>query len=192
MGYTPRIEKLGRLTDTQDTEQQADKMSWAEAKDVTVYVGQFPPGITIENDVVKVMDNSRYEVIARVATNNMEAVPFPLPLAFRKYPEDQAWRNSYCNAQVPLVWLTLMYWSFVPFEYPCWMHESNSIASVNARKNRIINTLKKAAKAVGGNTLVITSLGKLKTFNARTGQELSTLDMIEAEGYALLDKQPGK
>jgi hypothetical protein len=186
--FTPRVEPLGLYQDTTNMDRQANEMSWAAAKEIQVFVGTFPEGITYENGKLITAPDSQYDILAKVYTN-IDSVNYPL--WFSSYPEDEAWRNGYCNCQVPLTWLTLGIWTFVsPFSYPCFGIDTNNTADISARKMRVMNTLKKAAKAAGGEILVVTSLGQITTINAQTGAKMGTLDMTGAEGYALKRKKP--
>ena len=177
--YTSRIEILGKYQDTSKLEEKANDMKWADASKINVYVGTFPEGITLENGAITVSPDSNFELIGKVYT----AEDVPSPIWFSTHPEDEGWKNAYCNAQVPLTWVTVMMWWVVPVHYPCWPAETNSPSRISDRKMRIINTLKKATKAAGGDTLIITELGSTQ-FVAGT-KVMSTLEMTGAEGYAL-------
>jgi len=187
MNYSPRIERFGELQDSSGLEQRADEMKWAQAKNVRAFVGDLPQGVSLDGDKIKA-DPAQYEILGKVYTNFKP--PYIFNTWFYDYPEDESGRKLYCHVQVPLAWITLTMWSYLPWTYPCQVVDSyNNPKDINARKFRIVNTLKKATAALGGNILVITSLGKLKTVSGTTGQELHTLDMIAAEGYALRSKK---
>ncbi|MGA9520972.1 MAG: hypothetical protein WBV82_05880 [Myxococcaceae bacterium] len=161
-------------------------MTAAEAEDVEVYIGEFPAGISMDEGRIEVAEDSEFQVAARVHTNMNDSGLALMGVWGYAYDEDEAWRKPYCYAQIPLNWITLTTWSwYTPFYWPCRVYESNSVADINRRKQRIIQTLKKATKAAGGEILVVTGLGRITTINASTGQQVGTMDMTGAEGYAL-------
>jgi hypothetical protein len=152
--YRPRIEKLGAYEDTRALEKRAEKMKSHDVSDIKVFVGDFPAGINIKDEKI-VVDERRYEVMGEVwARYRMSYFGW----WFYKYAEDESWRNGYCNAQVPLNWLTIGLWGmFVPAYYPCYVSGGgDSVDAIHERELRIVNTLKKAAKAAGGNILILT------------------------------------
>ena len=184
MSYNPRIESYGEMKDSSTLEEQASNMKWADAKGVKAYLGKLPAGISVNNDGIQTDD--QWENLGKVYTNMDGYTPV---LGWPSYPEDQSWRNGYCKPQQVLVYATFFLWPIIPLYYPCICYETNSTSSVSKRKMRIVHTLKKMVKAAGGDTLIITSLGKTSTINANTKEVLSTLDMTGAEGYALRSKK---
>jgi hypothetical protein len=56
-------------------------------------------------------------------------------------------------------------------------------------KHRLIETLRKATKALGGNLVVVTSFGRTQLVAAGTSHVLDTTEMTRAEGFALRVKR---
>ena len=88
--------------------------------------------------------------------------------------------------------MTLGLWNAMPFYYPCFTSESNIPRDKLMRKKRIIQMLKKITKAAGGDLVVITSLGELKTVTIDMGSMPTDLEMFAAEGYAVKMKHAPK
>jgi hypothetical protein len=187
--FAPRIDAIGQYRDTTEASERADDMPSADAADVRVLVGQLPEGVRIEHDQL-VVDPARYTLVGRVSA---DIKPFGwtwLGWWFYDYPEGQRWRDAYCGIQVPLTWLTLSLWTFVPLHYPCAVVEGSSPSSVGERRARVIQTLQKATKAAGGNLLVVTGLGDLHLIAAGSGQLLETVPVIHGTGFALKSAEP--
>jgi hypothetical protein len=63
--------------------------------------------------------------------------------------------------------------------------DGESVEAVGSRKNRIVNTMKKATKVLGGDLLVVVGFGGISMVNAGTGQVLSTGEAFSGAGLAL-------
>jgi hypothetical protein len=187
VNFNTRIEYFGKYVDSTEMEQAAEEMSWADAEDVDVYIGEGPEGVDLTEDGL-VVNEDEYEVIAKVNATAKKEGGAAANFGFWVYdhPEDQEWRKGYCAWQVPFCWLTLSMWSlFVPLYWPCRFHENDKTKKVQARKMRIINNLKKATKAAGGDILVITGIGQLVFIDSASEEEVGGLDMMGAEGYVI-------
>ncbi|PKA05070.1 hypothetical protein CH375_07250 [Leptospira ellisii] len=81
-------------------------------------------------------------------------------------------------------------WAFFsPTYWPCLVIDtSNDADQIGKRKMRIVNNLKKITKAVGGDTIAITSLGNLSVVNAYSGQAVAGVSLVNGEGWALRRK----
>jgi hypothetical protein len=185
--FAPRIDAIGEYRDTTAASERADSMSSSEAEDVRVLVGTLPEGMRVEHDQLAV-DSSRYEVVGRVSADFKAFGLTWLGWWFYDYPEGQGWRNAYCGVQVPLTWVTLSLWTFVPLHYPCAVVEGSSTSAVGDRRARIIKTLQKATKAAGGDLLVVTGLGDLHLVAAGSGELISSVPMMHGSGFALRTK----
>lgn len=187
MNYTPNVTQLGELTaDAGSPSQKADEMSWNDAQDVKVYIGEAPAGLSLEKDKL-VATSPDAHVLAVVS-----AAPSSSGWGFYDYSEDEKWRKPYCWTQAPLVYATLGIWVWLsPTYYPCLIKDdSNSPSAVEERRARIISTLKKAVKAAGGNVLVISELGKTDIITVRGSDGSATgvvqsVEMTGAKGYAV-------
>jgi hypothetical protein len=179
-GFAPRFEKPGKFDPelSSSIDQRAHEMAWSEARDVEVYIGEGPEGVSINENGRLVFDESEWEVLGKVvASPNSDDF-------FYEYPEDQNWRNSYCGVNSVLRAATLGFWVVTPFPWTCIVKDGNSAEDIKLRKMRIVNTLKKATRAAGGDFVVITSLGNLEYKNVE-GRVLNTIDIMSAEGFAL-------
>jgi hypothetical protein len=188
VNFAPRIDAVGEYKDTTAASERADSMLSSEAADVRVLVGKLPDGVRIEHDGLAV-DPARYELVGRVSA---DFKPFGwtwLGWWFYDYPEGEGWRNAYCGVQVPLTWVTLSLWTFVPLHYPCAVVEGSSPSASGERRARIIRTLQKATKAAGGDLLVVTGLGDLQLVAAGSGQVLGAVPMMHGSGFALRMKR---
>jgi len=180
--FHPRVELFGSYKDTSEINKIADEMKWAEAADIEVFVGTFPEGIDYNDGKITVDPNAGYVVMGKVYTNMSTQSSF---FWFGDYPEDESWKKGYCHWQVPLKWLTLNMWNLTGMYYTCYHSESNDSEDIDARKSRIIKTLRKAAKAAGGDLLIVTHLGQTETVDAKSGRRLGMLDMTGASGFIL-------
>ncbi len=188
LNYRPRVDPLGPVHVMALPDLTADDMNWDDARDVRVLLGELPPGLSWGPGGIVVQD-PRYRVVGHVGA-------FPKPghlsyagLWFYDYPEDEAFRNVYCNAQIPLSWLTFTLWTWLtPFYYPCRIVETNRIDDVAERRMRILATLRKATKAAGGNLLVVTHLGNHHFVRfTRWGEFVGEKEMMNGQGIAIRD-----
>lgn len=183
--FSSQYEATGKLDmeRTYSVNKKAEDMAWEEAADINVYLGGGADGISIgENDEVKI-DPNKWEILGKVSASPDSGSIF-LPSQF---PEDENWRNYYCPPNRVLTFATIGFWFLTPFPWACVPKEKNTADAVNNRKMRIVNTLKKATKASGGDTLIITSLGNLEYTN-NSGVILNSTQMMYAEGYTLKRK----
>ncbi|MHB1846584.1 MAG: hypothetical protein ACYCWW_17310 [Deltaproteobacteria bacterium] len=189
LNYRPLVTPFGAVRATAMPDVMADDMSWGEARDVRVMVGELPPGIAWGPEGLVIQD-PRYRVVGDVAAFPKWARLANLGLWFYDYPQDQGWRNVYCDVQVPLSWVTLTLWSWLsPTYYPCRTVETNFSYDVDQRRMRIIETLRKAAKASGGNLLIVTHLGNRHwaRFTRWGGEIMGIKEMMNGEGVAIYD-----
>jgi hypothetical protein len=102
------------------------------------------------------------------------------------YAEDEKWRKPFCWVQAPLAWASLTMWAWIsPTYFSCLVSDSsNAPTDLSAHKTRILNTLKKAVKAAGGDTLVVTKLGKTEYITS-ANVSLGSLEMTSAQGFAV-------
>jgi hypothetical protein len=192
INFRPDVNPVGDISNDAPRDVIADGMRWQDASDVRVLQGNLPPGVAVGPDGSVTIQNPRYQWVGNVSASPKEPAAANLGFWFYDYPEDQSWRKVYCGVQVPLSWVTLSLWSWLsPTYYPCRVLESNGSGDVDARKARIISTLRKAAKAVGGNLLVVTSIGG-RSLTVDTGYGVTTYDKLAmtGTGLALRDLSP--
>ena len=175
-----------------------DGMRWEDAADVEVfYVDQsLPSGVQFASGKLEVKDISRIEVIAFVTTKMFN--PFGgwrFTLA-GPYMQDESWKDYWCPPNMILATATIGLWVWLPFSWPCFPYEFSYESSIEARKARLVNTLKKGAKALGGNTIIISEFAK-RGDSASIGNGGGPLDRKgqwgieagQAYGYVLLVKR---
>lgn len=182
--YSGRFEKTGLYdpTHSNSIEEQSKAYKWKDASDIAVFIGELPQGITNASGVYKSESNAISilgTATAQPSNQNMFTV------FFKDYSEDEDWRNVYCPIQGGLYWGTLTLWGLTPFPWPCFVQEGNDSEDISDRKMRIINTLKKTAKAAGGNAIIVTKLGSTQYVNAANNTVYSGLEMTSAEALIL-------
>lgn len=172
--FKGRFQLNDQLADTRALEAKSDSMSWEDAKDIVVISDLKSQGIEVKDGKAILPKDFDYEVIGGVYTNtNGEMCPIgnihSTPFYFYPYSEDEGMRNVYCHIQTPLMWVTLGIWSLVPTFYPCKFIDTNKDDDIANRKIRIANTLKKAAKALGGTHLLFLGQEPLVFESINTG-----------------------
>lgn len=188
--YIPRFEKKGQIADTSHMTEPASKLKNEDVIDVQAYVIEFPPGINWDGHVLKV-DEKKWEVLGTVHSDYDQG---SFRFWFYEYHEDESWKNTYCHVQVPLNWITLGIWSYMPPYYPCLIKETHDdVQAENNRKIRITNSLKKITKVAGGDTVLIEGFGNLSLqfINMNTGQNSEVLGIktVSGTGWALKRKK---
>jgi len=189
-----------RLPDAQEIVVRSD-MRWEEAADVEVFhahMSSLPSGIQFANGKIEVADTSRIEIIAFVTTRMFDPLGGVLA-PVRPYSQDESWKDYWCPPNKVLLTVTIGLWAWLPPSWPCFAEESNDEAAINARKARLVYTLQKGAKALGGNTLIIsefTKQGDSASIGAshKRGWPLDRggrwgIDAGQAYGYVLLIKR---
>lgn len=192
--FEPRIEPVGEWRPTAPLVEQAMTLPPDTLRAIVVAEGRLPEGLVIEDDQVKVTDRSRYEIVAQVSTqyDMPRAIAAALGVGFYRYDTSEAWKNPYCNVQVPLGWLTLGLWTAMPFHYPCMVAEGDTPEAEDRRRQRILEALVRATAASGANLLVLTELGDLKIITYTDfGTMISSLGTVAGAGVAIRDKTRG-
>ncbi|HCF56663.1 MAG TPA: hypothetical protein DFS52_01535 [Myxococcales bacterium] len=168
---------------------EVEQITEEVAKEVEVAIGRLPAGLTLDTaGNLKVEDEERFTVLgsARAVGAGADFLVFQ----FYPYAEDESWRKAYCYWQVPLTWLTLGVWSFMsPLHYPCKVIAPNSPAAIETRKERIIATLRRTTKAMGGNLVVVTKLGGTSFVQAGTNVVVGGTEATDGEGIAIRVKK---
>lgn len=177
VGYEGSFQKTGNFDpiESLSVTKAANTMKWAEASDIEVYFVEPPKGIEIDNSNVK-YDESIWENLGSV---ELEASTLNF---FGKYPEDEDWKNIYCPVNGALVYGTLFLWSITPFPWPCSKYVGNSPEAIAERKVRMANTMKKIAKAAGGDVVVVTGISDRHHYDEKTRIIFSTEKSLNASG----------
>ena len=153
INYAPRVVSVGtgEYRDTRGLDEKAANVSAAEAARVKVYFDGLPDGMTSQNGKL-VWDPARYEVVGRVGVTIKNPGFANVGWGFYDYAQDQSWRKAYCWWQVPLSWLTIGIWAILPLYYPCWVLPESDPA---VRKDRIVQSVRRAAYALGADVVVM-------------------------------------
>jgi len=189
MHVTPSATRYGAAKSSKGEVEASEDFLEEEVKDVEVSVGVLPKGISVANGgTLQVDDPAHFELLGTVKATGDGADFFVF--TFYPYVEGERWRRGLCYWQVPLNWVTLSIWSFVsPLHYPCKVGAPNSTSAIDERKARLIGSMRRTTKALGGNVLVVTSLGGTKLIHAQTGDVLGTTEATVGEGIALRKKE---
>lgn len=153
----------------------ANDMKWADAHDIEVYFVEPPKGISIENNRVT------YDDIIWQSLGTVEIEPSTLNF-FGKYAEDEDWKNIYCPINGVLAYATLFLWNITPFPWTCTRFAGSSFEAIEERKVRMANTMRKVAKAAGGEVVVVTKVGDLQYFDTESKIIISTEKTVFAKG----------
>ncbi len=117
--------------------------------DVRVLIDTVPEGIEVKDSAVTVQDGYSHKVIGKFSLVP-SGIPFYTLLTFADYESE--WLKPYCYWQVPLTWVTLTVWSWLPIAYPCYASGSRSLESW-------ITDAKRLATSAGGDLIVGRYLG---------------------------------
>jgi hypothetical protein len=166
--------------------------------EIRVLQGALPEGISIEEDNSKIIVQpgfeSRYTILGTVESDYTKEV-------FTKSGEssggllrsylltstyDETWRKVLCYPQAPFKLLTLGVWNlFVPLAWPCFRKGVGADELVAVH----IEYLKKGAKALGANTVIITHSGTLTTVSGNQyGVSTSIAPNASLTGFAFIDR----
>lgn len=163
--------------------ERAANLPVGEGKDVRVLLDRLPEGMTVKEGELT-YDHDRYTVVAQL---RIEPGPNYIGIWFADYDEHERWKNVYCNAQVPLNWVTLYMWVVLPFYWPCFQGSLDE----NERLEHMVARLQSAATLVGGN-LVVATAGSTSYINRQTQQVVSTANTTHLVGFVLKDAGPSK
>ena len=184
--FMPQVEPFGEVEDNTRMAKAAQEMPIEQAKNVQVYFGKLPEGLTFVNGSLKVESGYSHRVLGKVWAS--PATQSWLGHGWYPYIEEESWRRGFCKVNNVLYIGTLSLWAiaFPPFWSCLVVENSNDVDAIARRKKYVVAALKRGAKVMGAYAVVITSLGKIETINAATKVTLGTLEMTGAEGYAVL------
>lgn len=184
--YTTQFKQTGSQSKTINTnlEERSSRYEWDDLDNISVFISDLPQGISKVNGEY-IIQNSSIHQIGKVNAYPSDKNRFTL--FFDNYAEDENWRDVYCPVQGVLYWATFTLWAVTPFPWPCFVYESDDAEDISNRKIRIVNTLKKTAKAAGGNAIIITKFGDMKYDSEMEGLFLGygDLEMTSAEALIL-------
>jgi hypothetical protein len=167
--WHPRVESVsGEYKNVESMSEKADDRTEGSADDVKAIVMQLPPGITIEGDVLTV-DSTRYEMLGKVSAK---------PAGEFFYPYREGWRRPVCYPQRVLVVATLYLWMAVPTSWPCFI----SGGSVDDRRDRIVEAMKRATRELGGNMVLIGGFSGTVMIAKTSSTSATVIEMEATEG----------
>ena len=172
--WHPRVESVsGEYKNTQSMTETADELPEGRADDVKALVMELPPGITLNGDVLQV-DSSHYDLLGKVSAK---------PAGEFFYPYRESWRKPVCYPQRVLVVATLFIWLAVPTSWPCFI----SAGSVDDRRDRIVEAMKRATQAMGGNLVLVGGFGGTVSITKTSSSTavVRTMEATEGVGWAL-------
>lgn len=154
--YTAQFQQTESTVTDPNLQERTDQYRWSDLNDIAVYIEDLPAGMAKINGEYRIQTES-IQLLGKAAANKTHKNQFTL--FFKDFSEDEDWRNVYCPVQGVLFWSTFTLWGATPFPWFCFPHENNSEEDITERKMRLVNTLKKTAKASGGNAILITQFG---------------------------------
>lgn len=175
--WHPRVDSVvGEYRNVEPLNHAAEGADEGTADDVKAIVLELPDGITLENDVLRV-DAARYEVLGKVAAE---------PAGDFFYPYREGWRRPFCYPQRVLTVATLFVWMAVPTSWPCFV----SAGSVDDRRDRIVEAMKRATKALGGNLVLVGGFGGTVVIrkSGSASAVVSTMEATQGVGWAIRAK----
>jgi hypothetical protein len=159
-----------------------------DASEVRVISGQLPDGLMLAEQSSKIIVAPGYEQIY-IPVGTVEADFIKGFSQFRSwlwtYDYKEDWHQNYCLVQAPFKLVTLGLWSLVPFAWPCI---AKAPSDELERKEYLINELKRATKAAGGNLLVLIGSTDLHVTNYNQyGDNLGTTvaSTVGLRGFAI-------
>jgi hypothetical protein len=177
--WHPRVDTVaGEYRNTESLSESAGAIPEGKAEEVKAMVMQIPPGMELKGDVLHV-DTNHYEVLGKVTAK-------PAGEFFYPYRED--WRRPYCYPQKVLIVATLFIWYIVPTSYPC----NVSPGTVNERRDHIVEAMKRATKAMGGNMVLVGGFSGTVVVSktSQTSAVVSQMEATEGVGWAIRVKSP--
>jgi len=120
------------------------------SNEVVVLLDTIPEGLRVNQGVLHVEDGWHHEVLGKVEVSPNGHASFISLLGFPQY-EDGGHKVA-CYPQTVLTYATLTLWAFIsPTAYPCW-------GRVGLDDETVIDSLRKAGAAAGGNLVVASVL----------------------------------
>jgi hypothetical protein len=184
--FTPSIKSLGEYRDMSSIAGAANDLPRGSADNVRLLIGKLPDGVTMDRDVMKV-DEAKYEVLGRVNADLNNPLAANLGMWVYDYAPGERWRVGYCAWQVPLSWLTFSLWAWIsPLHYPC----KALMGSDEERTAQIVETLKRAGKALGADLVIVSDIGGTTIISGtQNSAVVSSIGATQASGFALRSKR---
>jgi hypothetical protein len=179
---------MGEFRDLRDVTDKAKGMAVGSAREVPVIVNGWPYGVFVESGTIHA-ELSEYELVGAVYAKYNNPRWIVSGFWFYDYGGRDEWRKGFCWPQVPLSWLSLSLWAWVvPTYYPCRVAYGDD----DDRRADIVETLQRAAKAVGGDVVAGVTFGDVDILmvNRYTGvvATVGTIETLSGTGYAFRRK----
>lgn len=164
--WHPKVESVaGEYKNVSTMSEEAEELPEGGAEEVKAIVMQLPPGMNLNGDILEV-DSNQYEVLGKVSAK---------PAGDFFYPYREGWRRPVCYPQRVLVVATLFIWVVSPTSWPCFI----SAGTVDERRDRIVEAMKRSTKVMGGNMVLVAGFGGMVTI-ARTSSSTAVVNSMEA------------
>ena len=127
-------------------------------KKIKVLIDTIPEGIVINGGNIINESGYDHKLLGQIYLSNSRSGDIPLGFS---HQYRTGWRNPYCKAQVPLIWVTAMIWAIiVPLNYPCRVGAST--------KAEILEDVKVITAAAGGDMAIVSYInwGQKDVFGA--------------------------
>jgi hypothetical protein len=186
--FSPSVKSVGEYKNMSVASEEAKEMPDTQAKDVKVLVGTIPEGMDLDHETLRV-DPAKYELLGRVEANLNNPLAANMGLWVYDYAPGERWRTGYCAWQVPLSWMTLTLWAWLsPTHYPC----KATMGDDEARTANIVETLRRAGKALGADLVVIPSINGTTVISGNQHSAVvSSVNATNANGFAVRTKAGG-
>jgi hypothetical protein len=162
--------------------------------DVKVYVGSLPDGLALSEQGSKITIlpgyENKYSILGAVAAgyNKDPLITLKNFLWVPTFQGADEWRKWLCYPQAPIKLLTLGLWGyFSPTAWPCVAVAPSDELD---RKRDLIDSLKKAAKAMGANAIAVSGAETTNITYVRNGAPVSasSINMTGMTGFAIVEK----
>jgi hypothetical protein len=183
--FSPNVKSVGEYKNMSVASEEAKEMTDTKAKEVKVLVGTIPEGMDLDHETLRV-DPAKYELLGRVEANLNNPLAANMGLWVYDYARDERWRLGYCAWQVPLSWMTLTLWAWLsPTHYPC----KATMGDDEARTANIVETLRRAGKALGADLVVVPAIGGTTVISGNQHSAVvSSVNATNANGFAVRTK----
>lgn len=189
LAFKPAVQSTGEYRNTAALTEKAEDMPADDAKNVKVFMNELPDGMGIKEGAF-VYDREHYELLGKVTADYKDPSLANLGFWVYGYKESERWRTGLCAWQVPLSWVTLTLWSWLsPTYYPCRV----SAGEAEERREEIVETLRRAAKAAGADFVIVSGIGGVNVITVSGGTVVgaNSISDLSAQGYAFRVKSAG-
>ncbi len=184
------VEKFGSIDLTGERAIEDSAKEIEDVSNVDVIQGNLPKGLILSDQgsklIVEERAESRYEILGAADADFHKAMS-QFKNTYWTYPQ-KGWRKPLCYIQAPLKLISLGIWNIFPTAWPCLASMPDDEGD---RKEVLIHELRRVAKAMGGNMVVLSggtdlSIGTADRAGAITSSALH--GTVGLRGFILRDK----